>query len=205
MVYKNFVLRLIFSFLFIIIYFVISFINFNYVFFFILIIYIFVFFEIYFNFIKYRLIPIIYVLISFLFFINIDFNNNLFLSFNIFIFSIIIFDTFSYLVGKSFGKRKLIKVSPNKTIEGLIGGFFSSFVFSLLLSYFLTFTINLELIFYLFFIILSAFLGDVLESFFKRKNGLKNSSKLIPGHGGVFDRFDSFLFSIVFYSISINF
>ncbi len=205
MVYRNFVLRLIFSFLFIIIYFVISFINFNYVFFFILIIYIFVFFEIYFNFIKYRLIPIIYVLISFLFFINIDFNNNLFLSFNIFIFSIIIFDTFSYLVGKSFGKRKLIKVSPNKTIEGLIGGFFSSFVFSLLLSYFLTFTINLELIFYLFFIILSAFLGDVLESFFKRKNGLKNSSKLIPGHGGVFDRFDSFLFSIVFYSISINF
>ena len=170
-----------------------------------MIIYIFVFFEIYFNFIKYRLIPIIYVLISFLFFINIDFNNNLFLSFNIFIFSIIIFDTFSYLVGKSFGKRKLIKVSPNKTIEGLIGGFFSSFVFSLLLSYFLTFTINLELIFYLFFIILSAFLGDVLESFFKRKNGLKNSSKLIPGHGGVFDRFDSFLFSIVFYSISINF
>tara|TARA_B100001057_G_C22311979_1_gene742399 strand:- start:70 stop:564 length:495 start_codon:yes stop_codon:yes gene_type:complete len=164
-----------------------------------------VFLEIYFNFIKYRLIPIIYVLISFLFFINIDLNFNLFLSFNIFIFSIIIFDTFSYLFGKLFGKRKLIKVSPNKTVEGLIGGFFSSFVLSLLLSYFLNFTINFELIFYLSFVIIFAFIGDVIESFFKRKNDLKNSSNLIPGHGGVFDRFDSFLFSIVFYSISITF
>ena len=53
-------------------------------------------------------------------------------------------------------------------------------------------------------IIIAAFLGDLLESFFKRKNNLKDSSELIPGHGGVFDRFDSFLFSIIFYSITLN-
>ncbi len=53
-------------------------------------------------------------------------------------------------------------------------------------------------------IIISAFIGDIIESFFKRKNNLKNSSNLIPGHGGVFDRFDSFLFSIIFYTVYIN-
>ena len=53
-------------------------------------------------------------------------------------------------------------------------------------------------------IIFSSLSGDLIESYFKRKNELKNSSSLIPGHGGLFDRFDSFLFSIIFYSISIN-
>ena len=49
---------------------------------------------------------------------------------------------------------------------------------------------------------MSAFVGDIIESYFKRKNLIKNSSELIPGHGGIFDRFDSFLFSIIIYSIS---
>ena len=57
-------------------------------------------------------------------------------------------------------------------------------------------------IFYILLIILSAFIGDIIESFFKRKNNLKNSSEFVPGHGGVFDRFDSFLFSIIIYAIS---
>ena len=50
-------------------------------------------------------------------------------------------------------------------------------------------------------IILTAFIGDLIESFFKRKSNIKNSSEFIPGHGGVFDRFDSFVFSIIFYSV----
>ena len=54
-------------------------------------------------------------------------------------------------------------------------------------------------------IIIFAFIGDILESYFKRINFLKNSSGLIPGHGGVFDRFDSFLFAIIFYSISTKY
>ena len=65
--------------------------------------------------------------------------------------------------------------------------------------------INFSLIIFICLIILTAFIGDIIESIFKRINNLKNSSELIPGHGGLFDRFDSFLFSIIFYSISINF
>ena len=64
--------------------------------------------------------------------------------------------------------------------------------------------ISLNLYFFIILIIIFSFIGDIIESYFKRKNNLKNSSNFIPGHGGVFDRFDSFLFSIIIYSISVN-
>ena len=135
----------------------------------------------------------------------IEFRNFEFKVFNLFIFSIIMFDTFSYLTGKILGKNQLIKISPNKTIEGFVGGFILSFVLSILFSYFLKININLYLFLFIILIILTGFAGDIIQSYFKRINHLKNSSEFIPGHGGVFDRFDSFLFSIIFYSISINF
>ena len=107
----------------------------------------------------------------------------------------------TYLVNFS---SQLTKISPKKTYEGLLGGIVSSFLFSLLFSYIFKIKINFSLIVFILLIILSAFIGDILESYYKRKNNIKNSSKLIPGHGGVFDRFDSFLFSIIFFSISNN-
>ena len=80
---------------------------------------------------------------------------------------------------------------------------------SLSLSLFFGYSFKMKIDIYLFIfiicIILFAFLGDIIESFFKRKNNLKNSSDFLPGHGGIFDRFDSFMFSIIFYSISFNF
>tara|TARA_B100000989_G_C19304896_1_gene370020 strand:- start:199 stop:561 length:363 start_codon:yes stop_codon:yes gene_type:complete len=118
---------------------------------------------------------------------------------------VISFDIFSYASGKIFGINKLIYISPNKTIEGFFGGFLISVVSSLLLSYFLDININIKLISFILIIILTSFFGDLIESYFKRINNLKNSSEFIPGHGGVFDRFDSFLFSIIFFSIFINF
>ena len=205
MVYSNFILRLLFSILFLISYSIISSINFNLVFYLILLIYIAITLEIYFFFKKYKLFPIIYILISIIFFFTIDFNDEEFISFNIYIFIIITFDIFSYLIGIIFGKNQLIKLSPNKTIEGFLGGFILSFISTIFILIFLNNSLNLNTIFFILIIILSSFTGDIIESYFKRKNNLKNSSNLIPGHGGVFDRFDSFLFSIIFYSISIKF
>ena len=204
MVYKNFFLRLIFSLIFIFVYLICSIINLNYIFYLILIIYILIVFEIFYYFKSYKLIPLIYVLISFIFFFNINFNKEYFTNFNLFILTVITFDVFSYIAGKFFGKKKLTKISPNKTIEGLLGGIITSLFFSLFFAFILNLQLNFNLIFFIVMIIISAFIGDIIESFFKRKNNLKNSSNLIPGHGGVFDRFDSFLFSIIFYTVYIN-
>ena len=126
-------------------------------------------------------------------------------SFNFYIFIVIVFDIFSYIFGKLLGKNRFIKISPNKTLEGLFGGALMSLILSIFAAYILNIRINYLLISFISLIIFTAFIGDILESFFKRKNNLKNSSELMPGHGGIFDRFDSFLFSIIFYSISINF
>ena len=204
MVYNNFILRLLFSILFISVYFIFAFINFNYVFYLILLIYFFIFLEINIYFRSYKFIPLIYLFVSFCFFIIIDFNDVFFLNFNLFILIVISFDIFSYIVGKSIGKKKLITISPNKTYEGLLGGIIFSLFISLFYSFVFDIKINTELIIYIIFIILSSFTGDIIESYFKRRNNIKNSSEFIPGHGGIFDRFDSFLFSIIFYSISNN-
>ena len=202
MVYNNFFLRLLITFIFLSIYLSISFINFSLVFYLIFLIYLIVLIEIIIYFKNYKYYPIIYLAISFVFFLIIDFEDQI--NFNLFILIVISFDIFSYIFGKLLGKNQLIKISPNKTVEGLLGGVFISFFLSLIFSYFFEIAINMNLIIYIVLIIGFAYIGDILESYFKRKNNLKNSSNLIPGHGGVFDRFDSLIFSIIIYSISIN-
>ena len=203
MVYNNFLLRLLFSGFFISVYCIFTFINFKYVQYLIFLIYILIFFEIYLYFKFFKLLPFFYLFISFVFFMTIDFDKVILLNFNLFILIVISFDIFSYVIGKNFGKKNFTKISPNKTYEGLFGGFLISFFLSLIFAFIFEINVNIELIFYIILIILCAFTGDIIESYFKRKNDLKNSSEFIPGHGGVFDRFDSFLFSIIIYSISI--
>lgn len=118
-------------------------------------------------------------------------------------------DTFAYLVGKNFGKTKLYeKISPNKTIEGFLGGV----IFNCIAGYFLFyFTKYLNVEFWLgLAILLSIFgtLGDLIQSKFKRQAGVKDSGKLMPGHGGLFDRLDSIIFSSPFvyaYLLIINY
>ncbi len=205
MVYKNFLLRVIFSLILISIYLIIAIINFSLVYYLVLLIYFFIILEVFFNFNKNKFNVILYILISLLFFSFLSFDQENFLYFNLFIFIVINFDIFSYLIGKIFGKNKFIKISPNKTIEGLFGGFLISFLLSTLFAMMIEISINFYFLLFVFFIIFSSFLGDLIESYFKRKNNLKNSSEFLPGHGGVFDRFDSFLFSIFFYSIFINY
>ena len=204
MVYNNFLLRLLFSSFFISLYCIFAYINFKYIYYLVLLIYILIFIEVYLYFKLYKFLPILYIFISFIFFITIDFDKIIFLNFNLFLLIVISFDIFSYILGKKFGKKNLTKISPNKTYEGLFGGVFTSISLSLLFAYIFEIPVNMKLIFYILLIISSAFIGDIIESYFKRKNYLKNSSEFIPGHGGVFDRFDSFLFAIIPYSISTN-
>ncbi len=116
----------------------------------------------------------------------------------LFIFFVIwTYDTFAYFTGSLFGKHKLIpKISPNKTWEGLIGGV----VFTLILVFFFTpeyigFSV-LGSVIASSVIIISATFGDMFESALKRKAGIKNSGKFLPGHGGVLDRFDSVFFAM---------
>lgn len=117
-------------------------------------------------------------------------------------------DTFAYLVGSNIGKHKLFySVSPNKTWEGFLGGMLFTFVAAFVLAHFFD---KLSLVNWLVFaFIVSTFgvLGDLIESMFKRQAGLKDSSNLIPGHGGILDRMDSMIFSAPFifiYLLIIN-
>lgn len=108
-------------------------------------------------------------------------------------------DTFAYLTGKSIGKTKLFeRISPNKTIEGSAGGLLFTLVTASILSiYFTQFSLlqwlGLSLVISIF-----GSLGDLVESMFKRAANIKDSGNLIPGHGGVLDRFDSLLFASPF-------
>ena len=105
-------------------------------------------------------------------------------------------DTGAYLIGKMLGKHKLWpQISPNKTIEGFVGGI----IICLLVSLIFFFQFNLHdnlLIFLAISTVLSMFgqLGDLVESALKRHFDVKDSGSILPGHGGLLDRFDSFIF-----------
>lgn len=107
-------------------------------------------------------------------------------------------DTGAYLVGKFFGKHKLLEaVSPKKTLEGLFGGMASAiisgyFLFSLMPN---SFT-QVEWIAIASIVAIFANVGDLIESQIKRIKGVKDSGKLLPGHGGVLDRFDGLLIAL---------
>jgi len=110
-------------------------------------------------------------------------------------------DIGGYVFGKTFGGKKLTKISPNKTISGSIGSFILSyigfFVIYLYFSNLLFVRLQIEaLVFIPFFISLICQLGDLFISYFKRKAKIKNTGNLIPGHGGLLDRIDGSIFAL---------
>ena len=110
-------------------------------------------------------------------------------------------DVGGYVFGKTFGGKKLTKISPNKTISGSIGSFILSYIgFFVIYLYFgdlLFVRLQIEtLVFIPFFISLICQLGDLFISYFKRKAKIKNTGNLIPGHGGVLDRIDGSIFAL---------
>ncbi len=121
--------------------------------------------------------------------------------------SVMIFDTFSYLAGKYFGKHKITEISPNKTFEGLLGGtvaaMLSFILFELFIDRFTVFsTLGLLLnILIIFVVLMGGFIGDLLESKLKRSYGVKDTGNIVYGHGGILDRIDSLLVASIFYLI----
>lgn len=105
-------------------------------------------------------------------------------------------DTFAYLTGRQFGKHKMFeRISPKKTWEGFAGGLFFSISAGLIIAW----TTEQNLFTYAVYgIAISVFgtIGDLVESMLKRSIGVKDSGTILPGHGGILDRFDAVLFAI---------
>lgn len=145
-----------------------------------------------------------YVCVPFILFLSL-FNFSLIVQQNEFFFPLVflifiwIGDTFAYLSGRLFGKHKMVpKISPAKTWEGFIGGFAAVLIAAAVVWYVARVQ---NVVFWLVFACITycfGVCGDLIESKLKRKANTKDSGKLIPGHGGAFDRFDSFIFALPF-------
>lgn len=145
------------------------------------------------------LLGFIYVALPFLLLINMSFEGNqefpMLAGMFILIWSN---DTFAFLTGNVIGKTKLIeRISPNKTWEGAIGGIVMTIAAGALIGYFTDA--------YLFWIVsgviiaTTSTLGDLIQSMMKRSLNVKDSGNLLPGHGGILDRFDAMLFTVPFF------
>lgn len=116
------------------------------------------------------------------------------------------FDIGSFFVGKRFGSHSLSPISPSKTIEGAFGGLFCSITIGALFGYILRWQFGILIgIFIGILVALFSLVGDLTESMMKRNAGLKDSGNALPGHGGILDRIDSYLFTpaIVFYVVRL--
>jgi len=117
-------------------------------------------------------------------------------------------DTFAFLIGKSFGRNYIVPVlSPKKTVEGTVAGILGSALVSGVFAFVYPFLPFLEIIALGLLVGTAAFFGDIFASALKRQAGVKDSGSLIPGHGGILDRFDSVLFTapLVYYYVIIVF
>ncbi len=105
-------------------------------------------------------------------------------------------DTFAYLTGMTLGKHKLFeRISPKKTWEGTIGGGIAALGVGYLLAQYFTLISTLNWLIIALIIVIFGNYGDLIQSLLKRSIGVKDSGNILPGHGGILDRFDSFLFA----------
>ena len=110
-------------------------------------------------------------------------------------------DIGGYIFGKLFGGPKLIKISPNKTWAGAIGSIILSQLAFLIFFLDVNYKFNITIIFSQLFLSITGQIGDILMSYIKRKNNIKDTSNFIPGHGGFLDRVDGLIWIIIFANI----
>jgi phosphatidate cytidylyltransferase len=121
---------------------------------------------------------------------------------------IFVTDTAAYFIGRACGKNKLaLKISPGKTWEGYFGGLCGAALIGCLGAWYFWPTLKTRLFFILICLVIGAMsvVGDLLESFFKRYSDLKESGKLLPGHGGLLDRLDSLSVSLPLFALGLMF
>ena len=128
--------------------------------------------------------------------------------FFLYIISICFFtDIGGYFFGKIIGGKKLTKISPNKTISGTIGSFIFSIIPLILLINFnyLDLELNFRNILFIFLVSLTSQLGALFISYLKRKAKVKDTGKILPGHGGILDRLDGIIFAVPFSYLLLRF
>ena len=153
--------------------------------------------------IKYSKIGFIFLFLSFLTVYQlIDFKDN-----NIYFLLIILIcistDIGGYIFGRIFKGPKLTKISPNKTYSGVIGAYVFSFFLTIYIIntpfFFLNiFEVNLNMLLFIFLVSTVSQIGDIIISYFKRLSKIKDTGKIIPGHGGLLDRIDGMIFAFPF-------
>ena len=114
-------------------------------------------------------------------------------------------DIGGYVFGKLFKGPKITKISPNKTYSGMIGGYVISLIFLSFFMNWIDYTVNMEWFIVTILISTVSQIGDITISYFKRLSNVKDTGKIIPGHGGLLDRIDGMIFAFpIFYLINLT-
>ena len=142
----------------------------------------------------YSIFGLIFLLISFYTIYRLRIDNDY-----LFILLITIICVSTYIGGNVFGKifkgPKLTKFSPNKTYAGMIGGFLLSIISAIIFNFYFNKEIQIDFFIFVILISTTSQLGDIVVSYFKRLSKIKDTGKIIPGHGGVLDRADGMIFA----------
>lgn len=145
---------------------------------------------------QHKFIGLLFLIFSFYTFYSLAINKSI----TQILFICIFTDIGGYIFGKILGGPKLTKISPNKTYAGVFGGYFLSLIFIYGYYIHLNYQLSLTTILLTLFFSSISQLGDIIISYFKRLSKIKNTGKIIPGHGGLLDRIDGMIFALpVFY------
>ena len=146
-----------------------------------------------------KLLGIFFLIFSFYSFYVISKTNYLFFV----LFICVSTDIGGYIFGKFFKGPKFTKISPNKTYSGIIGSYFFSLVFLSIFTYATNISLSIQLITITILISTISQIGDIIVSYFKRSSKIKDTGKIIPGHGGLLDRIDGMIFAFPFFYLVI--